>query len=285
MTQSLATTQPYAEALARMVAAKDKLLHFPGGMSLSYVVTSTIEEANDFGLPGGWNIINKMLWPTYFVSTSGTGINGKVDERLSTYDFVQHESKAVLLMWPHAGYIYPGRFMFSSGGSVYFKWLHWAEGFQLYELSNPQSVPDSFPACLSLPDFNYVGSALIGDLNCDHFQGPNEDIWLSKHPRKPFVVRRVVRYPCTNYPKSITEILEYGTFECLPDFDIPTKLRKSDYWNPETDADKAGRISLQLNITLTTFEVGKVTEQELHFKFPTGFQVSDAINDTTYPQE
>ena len=117
---------------------RKSLFEQEGGLEFTSTLSAVKDPNEEFAFRDSLSIKTVILWPKLFIS--GTGQLRDQPEpgtRVSVYDFVKHQTKGYD---NQGGVIYPGRHLFSGGYSLMFKYLHFAEGYQQYDLR--VDVPD-----------------------------------------------------------------------------------------------------------------------------------------------
>ncbi|MCG6154331.1 hypothetical protein [Rubinisphaera margarita] len=252
---------------------KDLIIRVPGGLSLITETTAVEDATNDFAFPKGLRVTLNVLWPKLHLRAEGITGDGYQIDRESIHDFAENISLAISR--PN-GEVHrmPGRHPFSSGYSLYFKALHWAEGWQSYregersedsELWMPEFMDDS--------TYEIMGNERIGETGCWHARTLDDELWLS-HGNGWFVHRRVRKHPGTDVVKSSSEILSYQHVDGLP-APLPAVVLCSEY---DSDGTTNLAPTLVTRTELVKATAGAVSPDVFELNLPENARMQDLVS-------
>ncbi|QDV48035.1 hypothetical protein Enr17x_00440 [Gimesia fumaroli] len=270
------------EIIKNIQSTKEKLLRDPRGISIKYMLSAFEDPTHDFGLKGNLTVINVIKWPELYIDATGVNVEDSSRfHRTSVYNFVDHTTIA-LDQSHHTAILYPARFLFSSAHSDYYKYLHYAEGYQFYRLGEPFTQVPTVPECFFSGDYQVVGVEEIDGEKCVHIQRKGyDDIWLSLL-HGFYVHKRVVTYGPDQPRKFETLVLSYQLIDKKNNLWVPMNIQRKFYFGLDNEASKHDQVRLGLEINVTDVSVGDIDDSIFTLEIPDGYHVSDLLADEKY---
>ena len=265
----------------RIQSTKDRLLRDPRGLSVTYTVGAVEDPQSQFGFIGALTTRNVIQWPKLYIDAKGVNVeDGSLFHRTSVYDFLHHRTVALDVQSQKA-VIFTARFLFSAAHSTWYKYLHLAEGHQLYRDGVPFTQAPTVPECLDSGDYQIVGKEQVDGEPCVHLQKPGDDIWISLEHGAYVHKREMTSGPGEPHPVE-TRVLSYRRVDPSTDFWIPQRIQRKDFYGPADNPAKQGEVKLNLEINVIEAEQGGVDEAIFALDIPVGYHVSDLMLDENY---
>lgn len=266
----------------RIQRTKDTLLRNPDGLALTYTLSAFEDPQNEFGFAGAATIRNVIKWPELYIDVTGVNLtDGSLFRRTSVYDFLHHRTVA-LDRQNQKAFLYPARFLFSSGHSDYFKYLQFAEGHQLYRDGIPFTQAATVPECFSRGGYQVLGIEEVDGERCVHLQKPGvDDLWISLQ-HGSYVHKRVTTSGPGQPHRVKTQVQSYELVDSKTEFWIPGQIQRRDYFRPDDDAARQGKVRSGREIKVTDVAQGGIDESIFALEIPVGFHVSDLMGEEKY---